>query len=80
MDTPNKSRISNLISMLIQRSFLVYLALFTVVGVGSYLALHYGTDWFQNVSNSTTRVFEQAGVAFGVALLVCSVAFFSRLL
>jgi hypothetical protein len=79
MDNP-KSRIYSLIESLIQRSFLSYLALFTIVGVGSYLALHYGTNWFQNVTDNTTRVWEQAGVAFGIALLVCAVAFFSRLL
>lgn len=74
------SRIQSILQTLIQRSFFQYLALFLVVGVGSWLALHYGTNIFKNASSDTVRVWEQAGVAFGIALAVSAVAFFARLL
>lgn len=81
MDTQTTTgRIKNLIASLVQKSYLLYLALFVSVGLISYIFLHYGTSWFKNTTDDTIRVWEQAGAAFGAALLVCIIAFFTRML
>lgn len=80
MDTSTTGRIKNLIANLVQRSYLQYLAVFTATLVVAYLSLHYGTNFFRNVTDDTVRVWEQFGVAFGAALLVAAVLFFTRML
>ena len=80
MDSPmtTTSRIRNFVQSMIQRSYLLYLALFTVTGIMAYVLLHYGTDWFKDAETDTIRVWEQAGTAAAVAFIVALVAFFTR--
>lgn len=82
MDSPismtTTQRLKNFVQTMIQRSYLQYLALFTVTAIASYVLLHYGTNWFKDADTDTIRVWEQAGTAAGVALIVALVAFFTR--
>ena len=75
----SKSRLNSIIDTLVQRSFLLYLTLFVCVGLIAWLVLHYGTKWFKN-PDRTVKIYQQAGVAAGIALVVCLIAFFGRLL
>jgi hypothetical protein len=75
-----KEKLQTYLNKFVQASFLSYAALFAVVGLVSWLSLHYGTDWFKDASTNTVRIWEQAGVAFAVALTVCLIAFFGKLL
>lgn len=73
-------RFRDRLDSIVQSVFLKYLALFVVVGLGSYVAIHYGTSWFKDASTNTIRVWEQAGVSMAIALTVCLGVFFSRMM
>lgn len=74
-----KDRVSDLIQRLIQRAFLQYMALFVVAGLGFWLFLHYATNWF-NDEQGNKKIWAQAGTAFAFALVICLIAYFTRLL
>uniref|UniRef100_A0A6C0JVW6 Uncharacterized protein n=1 Tax=viral metagenome TaxID=1070528 RepID=A0A6C0JVW6_9ZZZZ len=74
-----KDRVTTLIQRLVQRAFLQYLALFVIVGLGFWLFFHYGTEWFKN-EDGTKQIWMQAGAAFAMALAICTIAYFTRLL
>lgn len=74
-----RDRVVQLVQKLVQRSFLQYVALFTVTCLGFYLMIHYGTTWF-NTDPETKQYYMQFLTAAGMALAVCLLAFFSRLL
>lgn len=82
MNTPvsTQLKLQGVMQSLIQRSFLQYLALFVVSGLGAWLFLHYGTEWFKDAATGDIRIWEQAGVALGFAIVVALVAFFTRTL
>jgi len=77
-DTGIKQRVTGVINRLTQRALLSYLALVTVVGVVTYLVLHYWTDLFKDDTGNKI-VLHQALVAAGIALVAAATAFFGRL-
>jgi hypothetical protein len=74
-----QSRIEGLFEQIIRRSFLQYLALFTISWVLFFLFFHYCTTWF-NTSDTTKDTMKQAGVALALSLAVCAIAFFTKML
>ena len=75
-----RDRVMDLVNRLVQRAFLQYLALFVVAALGFWLFLHYGTTWFDDVTTGQKRIWAQAGLSIALALGVCAVAYFTRLL
>jgi hypothetical protein len=74
-----RQRVSGVINRLIQRSLLNYLALVVVVGIATFLVLHYYTELFKN-EDGKKIVLHQAIAAAGVAVIAAVAAFFARLL
>lgn len=74
-----RERIFELVKSLTQKAFLQYVALFTVTCLGFYLAIHYGTTWF-DTDNGMKEFYQQFLLAAGLALAVCVLAFFTKML
>jgi len=75
-----RKRVTGVINRLAQRAFLNYLALVVVVGVATFLVLHYWTDVFKNEETGKKKILHQAVAAAGVAVIAAVAAFFARLL
>lgn len=75
-----RQRVSGVINRLVRRTFLNYAALVAVVGVVTFLVMHYYTDLFKNEETGNKRIIHQAIAAGGVAVVAAVAAFFARLL
>ena len=73
-----QGRVMGVINKLIQFVFLKYVALFAVVGVFTFLGLHYWTDIFTTDGGSKNTLY-QALASGAVALLACLSVFVLRL-
>jgi len=73
-----KGRVMGVVNKLVQFVFLKYVALFALVGVVTFLGLHYWTDIFRN-EDGTKNVLNQALASLAVALVACIAVFFLRL-
>jgi len=75
-----RKRIGGVINRLAQKAFLNYLILVVIVGVATFLVLHYYTDLFKDKDTGRKKTMHQAIAAAGVAIVAAVAAFFARLL
>lgn len=72
-------RVTGVLNSLVQKAFLKYLALFVLVGLGTFLVLHYHTDLLKD-EDGQKKTLHQAAVAAGVALLASAGVLFARIM
>lgn len=75
-----RKRVTGVINSLVQRAFLNYMALVAVVGLATFVVLHYWTDLFRDEDTGHKKVLHQALAAAAVAGAAAATAFFARLL
>jgi len=75
-----RARVVGVINKLVQRTFLNYAALFTVVGVAAFLVLHYWTALFKHPETGRKQILRQAGAAAALGVIASAFAFFTRML
>lgn len=78
-DSGVRARVMDVINKLVQRTFLNYVLMFTIVGLATFLVLHYWTDLFKD-SKGKKKTLEQALAAGGVAFAAALTLFFTRML
>jgi predicted ABC-type exoprotein transport system permease subunit len=75
-----RARVMGVINKLVQRTFINYVLLFSLVGLASFVVLHYWTDLFKHPETGKKKTLEQALAAGGIAFVAALTAFFTRML